>query len=121
MQEMSQPFLIDIYYSAQFGEDGHPILLNQTPEIWSFGEDSINGLRAVSFYTYEQLPDDIYSFFNYVLLFNEEEGWMVRIAGEADLSVLTDIAWGLEFKELESTVSYNDFDSHNVIIDCAVG
>ncbi|MDO5445474.1 MAG: right-handed parallel beta-helix repeat-containing protein [Eubacteriales bacterium] len=123
MQGLSQPFLIDIYYSAQFGSDGHPIFLNNIPELWSVTEEEINGHRAISFEAFYHVdsaqPYDIY--YNYILLFNEEQGYMIVISGQADMQTLKDIAWSLEVKTLDEQVSYDDFEGHNVLIDCAVG
>lgn len=123
MQGLAQPFLIDIYYSAQFGSDGHPILLYNTPDLWTVTEEEINGHRTLSFSAGypEQTSEagNIYS--GYVLMFNEEQGYLIRITGQADLQTLKDIAWSLEVKTLDEQVSYDDFDGHNVFIDCGVG
>lgn len=123
MQGLDQPFLIDIYYSAQFGSDGHPILLYNTPDLWTVTEEEINGHRTLSFSAGYPEPTseagNIYS--GYVLMFNEEQGYLIRITGQADLQTLKDIAWSLEVKTLDEQVSYDDFDGHNVFIDCGVG
>lgn len=127
LRGLSQPYLIQVYYSAQFGNNGHPLLVYHDLDPWTVTEEEINGYRTIRFGTFHHIEAneymeqslDIYT--NYILMFDEEKGTLIEIAGHADMETLLNIAYSLEIKELEEEISFDDFEGNNVLIDCAVG
>lgn len=111
------PFGIEVYYSAQFTEGGSAIL-NHTPD--KISETVINGCKAMKFHASRE-ANNFRSDYNYLILFSEDEGYMIVISGHADMEIMEMIAENLEIRETGETVCYDDFESHNVFIDMTIG
>jgi len=117
-RDFSIPYRADIYYSAQFAEGGNAILLYHTPE--EITECEINGHKSLKFHATFSVNGYDFSY-NYVILFNEEFGYMVVVTGNSDMEIIQKIAENMEFRTLEETISYEDFSQHNVFIDAGNG
>jgi len=112
------PYGIYVYYASQFTRGGNAILLDDVPE--ELEECEINGHQALKFHATQDVNG--YHFdYNYILLFSEENGYMIVINGNSPMSVMEEIAGGLEIRLLDRSLSYDDFEEHNVFIDASVG
>jgi len=86
----------------------------------------LNWHKGIKFTASQTLPANDYSeertlTNNYLILFDETEGYMLVISGEAEMTVFEKIAENLEIRLTDKTVAYTDFENHNVFIDGGVG
>ncbi len=126
--EMSQPLQIQAYAMSQFNNGGALLLLYHTPD--DIHEDhwdeqdvdvlffhGVNHLEAVPEYN---MPErDLEQ--NFVVLANEEAGWVVTLSGEISLEDMIKVARNLEIRETGKTLTYEDFEDHYTFFDGGVG
>ena len=122
----SQPLLIESYSMSMFNNGGALLLLYHTPEniieehwdkqgvdVMRFHCTQI--LEANAFSPERRLEQDI------LLMSNPEEGWIVRICGEAGMDALVKVAQNLEIRETGRLLRYEDFENHYTFMDGGVG
>ena len=59
--------------------------------------------------------------YEYVLLSNEEQGWVIEICGQLDRDTLIKVARNLETRETGKTLTQADFQNKFLFIDGGVG
>jgi hypothetical protein len=59
--------------------------------------------------------------YDYVLLSNEEKGWIVEICGQLGMDTVRKVAENLEIRETGNTLTQADFQNKYLFIDGGVG
>ena len=122
-----QPYMVRLYYVPQFAaEDGAMLLMYQTPgeitrETW--GDETVLKFEATQHFdavSQFDIPERTLTY-NYVLLANAEEGWVVTVCGEMDMDTIIKAAKNLEIRPTGKTYTYEDFDNHFLFFDGGVG
>ena len=125
---ISQPLLIEAHPMSRFNNGGGMLMLYQTPgEITEEHWDDLNADALI--FTATQHFDAVPQFdvpertltYNYVLLANAEEGWVVTVCGEMDMDTIIKAAKNLEIRPTGKTYTYEDFDNHFLFFDGGVG
>lgn len=123
-----QPLEIQVYAMSQFNAGGAMLMLYQTPgEITEEHWDELNAdvLRFRGEQHFDALPEfnaPAHTVeFNYVLLSNAREGWIIEIDGQLDMDTLVRVARNLELRPTGESMSYEDFDNHFIFFDGGVG
>ena len=58
---------------------------------------------------------------NFVVLANEEAGWVVTLSGEISLEDMIKVARNLEIRETGKILTYEDFGDHYTFFDGGIG
>ena len=131
-REIMQPILIESYSMAQFADGGAMLMLYQTPgEITEEHWDRLN-VDVLSFHGSQHFDErDIPELdmhidardidYDYVLLSNEEKGWIVEICGQLGMDTVRKVAENLEIRETGNTLTQADFQNKYLFIDGGVG
>ena len=131
-KDIMQPILIESYSMAQFADGGAMLMLYQTPgEITEEHWDRLN-VDVLSFHGSQHFDErDIPELdmhidardidYDYVLLSNEEKGWIVEICGQLGMDTVRKVAENLEIRETGNTLTQADFQNKYLFIDGGVG
>ena len=131
-KDIGQPLLIEVYSMAQFNDGGAMLMLYQTPgqiteEHWpDLGVDVLR-FHGKQHFEDRDIPEldmhiDAYDLeYEYVLLSNEEQGWVIEICGQLDRETLIKVARNLEIRETGKTLTQADFQNKFLFIDGGVG
>ena len=125
---IDQPLLIERYSMSQFNDGGAMLLLYQTPgEITEEHWDELDA-DVLSFHTTQHL-DAVPEFnvpertleYDYVLLSNAENGWVVTVCGQIGMENVRKVAENLEIRETGNVRTQADFENRYLFIDGGVG
>ena len=131
-RDIMQPILIEAYSMAQFNDGGAMLMLYQTPgEITEEHWDEL-GADVLSFHGKQHFDErDIPELnmhidandieYDYVLLSNEEKGWIVEVCGQLGMDTVRKVAENLEILETGNTLTQTDFQNKYLFIDGGVG
>ena len=126
--DITQPLLIETYSMSQFNNGGAMLLLYNTPgeiseEHWdSFGADAMIFTASNHFDARPEINMDEYTLtYNYVLLANAEEGWIISVCGQLDRDTIIRTAKNLDIRPTGETYTYDDFENHFLFFDGGVG
>ena len=129
---IQQPVLIEVYSMAQFRDGGAMLMLYQTPgEITEEHRDDLN-VDVLSFHSTQHFDErDIPEFdlhidaydleYDYILLSNTEQGWIIRVCGQLGMETIRKVAENLEIRETGNTLTAEDFQDRFLFIDGGVG
>ena len=59
--------------------------------------------------------------YNYVLLSNADEGWIITVAGMLDMDTIVKVAENLEIRQTGRILTQEDFENKYVFMDGGVG
>ncbi|MBR5343131.1 MAG: hypothetical protein IK149_04470 [Oscillospiraceae bacterium] len=127
-QDMSQPLQIQAYAMSQFNNGGALLLLYYRPDAISEDHWDEQGVDVLCFHGVNHLdaepafnvPErDLQQ--NFVVLANEEAGWVVTLSGEISLEDMMKVARNLEIRETGKMLSYGDFEDHYAFFDGGIG
>ena len=119
-----QPYCVDVYYAPQFYHDGAMILMYATPdgiteEDW--GEYHVMKFHAENIIPANEYREETHLNYYYVILFNQNNGEIVVVAGTSDMETVEHIAKELEIRRTEEIVRSSDFENNAVFIDVGQG
>ena len=131
--DIMQPLLIEVYSMSMFSNGGAILMLYQTPEnLTEEHWDILGGVDVLKFHGRQHfdarsdpelgINEPAYDLeYDYVLLSNEEEGWLIRVCGQTGMETMEKVARGLEIRETGKTLKPSDFENRFVFIDGGVG
>ena len=120
-------FLIgDMYYAPQFANGGALILMDAVPEEVTeetWGEISVVKIQSER---YQNLEGKFYEYNdglirNYLVLFHQEEGWILALRGTFPMEELIKIAKHTEVVQTEGVVERSQFENPYCFFDVARG
>lgn len=122
----NQPLLIESYSMSMFNNGGALLLLYYTPENIIEEHWDEQGVDVMRFHCTQILEGNAYAperrlEQDILLMSNPEEGWIVRICGEAGMDTLLKVAKNLEIRETGRVLTYSDFERHYTFMDGGVG
>lgn len=131
-QGIAQPILIEAYSMAQFNDGGAMLMLYQTPseiteEHWDDLDVDVMSFHGTQHFEERDFPEmnmhmDAYDLeYDYVLLSNEEKGWVVTVCGQLGMDRVRKVAENLEIRETGNTLTQADFENKYLFIDGGVG
>ncbi len=131
-KEIGQPILIETYSMAQFNDGGAMLMLYQTPENVTEEHWDELGVDVLSFHGKQHFDErdipemdlhiDAYDLeYDYVLLSNEEKGWIIEVCGQLGMDTVRKVAENLEIRETGNTLTQTDFQNKYLFIDGGVG
>ena len=131
-KEIGQPILIEAYSMAQFNDDGAMLMLYQTPgeiteEHWDELDVDVLSFHGKQHFDDRDIPEldmhiDAYDLeYDYVLLSNEKDGWIVEVCGQLGMDSVRKVAENLEIRETGNTLTQEDFQNKFLFIDGGVG
>ena len=131
-KEIGQPILIEAYSMAQFNDDGAMLMLYQTPgeiteEHWDELDVDVLSFHGKQHFDDRDIPEldmhiDAYDLeYDYVLLSNEKDGWIVEVCGQLGMDTVRKVAENLEIRETGNTLTQEDFQNKFLFIDGGVG
>lgn len=131
-KEIGQPILIEAYSMAQFNDDGAMLMLYQTPgeiteEHWDELDVDVLSFHGKQHFDDRDIPEldmhiDAYDLeYDYVLLSNEEKGWIIEVCGQLGMDTVRKVAENLEIRETGNTLTQADFQNKYLFIDGGVG
>ena len=131
-QEIGQPLLIETYAMSQFNDGGAMLMLYQTPGEISEEHWPDKGVDVLSFHGKQHFDErdipelemhiDAYDVeYDYVLLSNEEQGWVVEVCGQLSGDIIRKVAENLEIRETGNILTQGDFQNKFLFIDGGVG
>ena len=129
---ISQPILIETYSMAQFNDGGAMLMLYQTPgeiteEHWDKLNADVLSFHGKQHFEERDIPEldmhiDAYDIeYDYVLLSNEEQGWIIEVCGQLGMDTVRKVAENLEIRETGNTLTQADFQNRFLFIDGGVG
>ena len=129
---ITQPLLIESYSMSRFNNGGALLLLYYTPgeiteEHWNRLNVDVLSFHGSQHFDERDIPEldmhidarDID--YDYVLLSNEEKGWIVEICGQLGMDTVRKVAENLEIRETGNTLTQADFQNKFLFIDGGVG
>lgn len=126
--EMIQPLLINVFYMSEFNDGGALLLLYHEPEDIVEEHWDEQGVDVMKIRSVQHLPavpqyntPERTQVQNIILLSDPEAGWIIRLCGEIEMDELEEVAKNMETLETGRVLTYDDFDSHNAIMDGGVG
>lgn len=125
-ESMGQAVLIETYAMSMFNDGGAMLMLYQTPgEITEEHWDNLDVLRFSATQHLDAVPEynvpERDYVFNFILLSNPEEGWVVEICGQDDMEILQKIAENMEFRTTGKILTQEDFPNKYLFIDVGQG
>ena len=131
-RNIGQPILIEAYSMAQFNDGGAMLMLYQTPENVTEEHWDEPGVDVLSFHGKQHFEErdipelnmhiDAYDLeYDYVLLSNEEKGWIIEVCGQLGMDTVRKVAENLEIRETGNTLTQADFQNKYLFIDGGVG
>ena len=131
-RNISQPLMIETYSMAQFNDGGAMLMLYQTPgeiseEHWSSLDADVLSFHGKQHFDERDIPEmnmhiDAYDLeYDYVLLSNEKQGWVIEVCGQLDKDTIRKVAENLEIRETGNTLTQADFQNKFLFIDGGVG
>ena len=117
---------------AQFNDGGAMLMLYQTPENITEEHWDELGVDVLSFHGKQHFDErdipemdlhiDAYDLeYDYVLLSNEEKGWIIEVCGQLGMDTVRKVAENLEIRETGNTLTQADFQNKYLFIDGGVG
>ncbi len=113
-RNMSQPFMIDVFYAPQLREGG---LLLQFYIPGSIVFDTIGEWEALETCAFMESGSDG----QYVILYSAQYGYVIVISGQCPMEDLITIAQNLEVDVTRNAIFSDDFVCHYATMDIAVG
>ena len=131
-RNIGQPILIEAYSMAQFNDGGAMLMLYQTPENVTEEHWDEPGVDVLSFHGKQHFEErdipemdlhiDAYDLeYDYVLLSNAEQGWIIEVCGQLGMDTVRRVAENLEIRETGNTLTQADFQNKYLFIDGGVG
>ena len=122
--ENYQPYCVNVYYAPQFYNDGAMILMYATPdertkEDW--GEYKVMKFHAEQVIPANEYREETHLNYYYVILFNQDNGEIVVVAGTSDMETVEHVARELEIRRTDEIVRSSDFENNAVFIDVGQG
>ena len=125
-QDIGQPLLIERYSMSMFNDGGAILMLYHTPG--DITEEQWGDLDVLKFHASQHIgarPEfgqEEYSIdYNYVLLSNADEGWIITVAGMLDMDTIVKVAENLEIRQTGKILTQEDFENKYVFMDGGVG
>lgn len=129
---ISQPILIEVYSMAQFRDGGAMLMLYGTPgeiteEHWAEMNADVLSFHGRQHFDARDIPElnmhmDAYDIdYDYVLLSNEEKGWVIEVCGQLGMDTVRKVAENLEIRETGSVLTSDDFQNKYLFIDGGIG
>ena len=131
-QNISQPILIETYSMAQFHDGGAMLMLYGTPGALTEEHWDELGVDVLSFHGKQHFdawdnPEtgmhrDAFDIdYDYVLLSNKEDGWIIEVCGQLGMDTVRKVAENLEIRETGNILTPGDFENKFLFIDGGVG
>ena len=122
----NQPLLIESYSMSMFNNGGALLLLYYTPENIIEEHWDEQNVDVMRFHATQRLEANAYApertlEQDILLMSDPDEGWVVRICGEAGMDTLVKVAKNLEIRETGRVLTYGDFENHYTFMDGGVG
>lgn len=122
-----QPYLVNVYYTSQFLNDGNMVLHNYTPE--DITEEVWGDYQILKIEASQDIPGN--RFFgteaytterNYYIMFHQTLGYIIVISGhDTDIATLERIGQNLEIDVTDTVISSEDYHEYTAIVDGALG
>lgn len=131
-RNINQPLMIETYSMAQFNDGGAMLMLYQTPgeiteEHWDEPGVDVLSFHGKQHFDERDIPEmdlhiDAYDIeYDYVLLSNEEKGWIIEVCGQLGMDTVRKVAENLEIRETGKALTQADFQNKFLFIDGGVG
>ena len=119
-----QPYCVEVYYAPQFYNDGAMILMYATPD--EITEEDWGEYKVMKFHAEQVIPANEYREkthlnYYYVILFNQDNGEIVVVAGTSDMETVEHVAKEMEIRQTDEIVRSSDFENNAVFIDVGQG
>ena len=119
-----QSYCVEVYYAPQFYNDGAMILMYATPD--EITEEDWGEYKVMKFHAEQVIPANEYREkthlnYYYVILFNQDNGEIVVVAGTSDMETVEHVAKEMEIRQTDEIVRSSDFENNAVFIDVGQG
>ena len=119
-----QPYCVEVYYAPQFYNDGAMILMYATPD--EITEEDWGEYKVMKFHAEQVIPaneyrEETHLNYYYVILFNQDNGEIVVVAGTSDMETVEHVAKEMEIRQTDEIVRSSDFENNAVFIDVGQG
>ncbi len=119
-----QPYCVEVYYAPQFYNDGAMILMYATPD--EITEEDWGEYKVMKFHAEQVIPaneyrEETHLNYYYVILFNQDNGEIVVVAGTSDMETVEHVAKEMEIRQTDEIVQSSDFENNAVFIDVGQG
>ena len=125
-EDIGQPLLIERYSMSMFNDGGAILMLYHTPS--DIKEEQWGDLDVLKFRGTQHLDarpefgQEAYTIeYNYVLLSNADDGWIITVAGMLDMDTIVKVAENIEVRETGNILTSDDFQNKFVFMDGGVG
>lgn len=116
--------VIDVCYAPEFIDGGALVLMDFTPQD-IVEEDWDGGVKALKFAALSGHAIDAaqteFPTGNFVILFHPEQGWIIGVRGYDSMENIEGIARGLEVRQLDKTLTKEDFPRNVEFCDIYIG